>query len=123
MIINIIPRPYTSYIPQVLTAPSKGKSSRINYYLSTLAQWLFFISYNILPKSLHGLCSFRVLFRPRTYSTTRVGYVPQGTYCSIVWRTIYYLITLAQRLFFINDNKYYPRSIHELYSSSTYSTV
>ena len=62
MIINIIPGPYTSYIPQVLTAPSKGKSSRIIYYLSTLAQWLFFISYNILPQVLtaqYGPCSWQ----------------------------------------------------------------
>ena len=39
------------------------KGLRTIYYLSTLAQWLFFISDDkYYPKSLHGLCSVRELF-------------------------------------------------------------
>ena len=39
------------------------KGLRTIYYLSTLAQWLFFISDDkYYPKSLHGLCCVRELF-------------------------------------------------------------
>jgi hypothetical protein len=56
--------PSESTIPQVLTAPSTRKASRIIHYPCTLAQWLLFISDNkYYPKSLHdGLCSVRVIF-------------------------------------------------------------
>ena len=97
MIINIIPGPYTSYIPQVLTAPSKGKSSRIIYYLSTLAQRLFFISYNILPQVLtaqYGPCSWQY--------NVACGMLP-------VFHQLLYIktSTLAQWLFFISNNILY----------------
>ena len=64
---------------------------------------------------------------PSEYYSVRVLTAPHGwamfrrvlivaSFVDKVWRTIYYLITLAQRLFFVSYNKYYPKTIHELYS-------
>ena len=134
MITNIIPSPYTGYvpseyyssmfrqstIPRVLTAPSTRKASRIIYYPSTLAQCLFFISDNKYhPKSLHGLCAVIVLFLidPSEYyflsTILQVLTVPSTRKSS---KILYFLGTLVQWLFFISDNKYYPKFLHGLCS-------
>ena len=118
---------HQSTIPQVPTAPYTRKDLRVTYYPSTLAQWLFFISDNTYySKSLHGLCSVRVLF----LIIPRVLPAPSTRKAS---RIFYYPSTLAQWLFIISDNKKHPKSLHglcsvidyfsEYYSSSTYSTV
>ena len=105
-----------STIPRVLTAPSTRKASRIIYYLSTLAQWLFFISDNkYYPNAIHMVNvpseNYSSLIRQRTIP--RVLTAPSTSKAS---RIIYYLSTLAQWLFFISDNKYYPKSLHGLCS-------
>jgi hypothetical protein len=65
---------------------------KINYYLSALSQWLFFISDNkYSPKSLHGLCSVRVLLVSSTIP--RVLIAP---FSRKALKIIYYPSKLAQ---------------------------
>jgi hypothetical protein len=101
-----------STVPRVLTAPLTRNALRIIYYPSALAQWLFFIRYSKnISKSLHGLCSVRLLLGHST-----IPRVLTAPFTRTALRIIYYTSTLAQWLLFIRGYKYSPKYLHGLCS-------